>query len=137
MDLKNLAAQVLLDKMDANANPETAKSALEEISAGNGFDLGSIVSQFTSEGGELASKVSSWLGDGANEPISAEQVQSAIGSERISSFAQKLGISTESASSSLSELLPELIDKSSQGGNLLAAVNGGGGLRGLASKLFG
>ncbi len=137
MDIKNFAAQILSEKMGANANPQAAKAALEEISAGRGFDLGSVVSQFSSEGGEIASKVNSWLGDGANEAISADQVRSAIGSERISSFADKLGVSTEAASSSLSEVLPALIDKSSQGGELLAGLNGAGGLRGLASKLFG
>ena len=137
MDIKNFAAQVLSEKLGTNANPEAARAALEEISAGNGFDLGSIVSQFSSEGGDIAGKLNSWLGDGANEAISAEQVQSAIGSERISSFAEKLGVSQEAASNSLSEVLPALIDKSSSGGELLAGLNGAGGLRGLVSKLFG
>ncbi|MBT8389752.1 MAG: DUF937 domain-containing protein [Altererythrobacter sp.] len=123
--------------MGANANPEAARAALEEISSGDGFDLGNIVSQFSSEGGDIAGKVSTWLGDGANEAISAEQVQSAIGSERISSFAEKLGVSQEAASSSLSEVLPTLIDKSSSGGELLAGLNSAGGLRGLMSKVFG
>lgn len=137
MDIKNLAAQVLSEKLGSNANPQAARAALEEISAGNGFDLGSIVSQFSSEGGEIAGKLNSWLGDGDNEPISADQVRTAIGSERISSFAEKLGVTTESASSSLSEILPGLIDQSSRGGELLAGLNNAGGLRGLASRFFG
>lgn len=137
MDIKNFAAQALSEKLGANANPETARAALEEITSGGGFDIGGIVSQFSSEGGDIAGKLNSWLGDGANESISAEQVQSAIGSEQIASFAEKLGVSQEAASSSLSDVLPALIDKSSSGGELLAGLSGGGGLRGLAAKLFG
>ena len=45
-------------------------------------------------------------------------------------------IGRDEASSSLSQILPDLIDKSSKGGSLLDSVGGAEGLAGLASKFF-
>ncbi|MBT8093051.1 MAG: DUF937 domain-containing protein [Gammaproteobacteria bacterium] len=137
MDIKSLASQLVMNKLGATSDSSTAESALDELVGGSGgFDLGDIVGQFTGSGGDLASKAKSWLGDGANEAISPEQLQDAIGGDKIEAFAAKLGIGREEASSGLSSVLPELIDKSSQGGNLLDSVGGVSGLAGLASKFF-
>ena len=137
MDLKNMATQLLMEKMGGNADAGTASSALDDLlGGGGGFDLGRVVSQFTGEGGELAHKAQSWLGDGANEAISVDQIKQVIGSDKISAFAQKLGVDADTAGASLSQFLPEVIDKSSSGGNLLDSVGGVGGLRGLASRFF-
>ncbi len=137
MDLKSLATQILMEKIGAANNPAAAESALDNLADGDkSFDLSDIVGKFTGSGGDLAAKAQSWLGDGANESISASEVQDAIGSDKISAFAEKLGIGADEASSSLSEILPQLIDKSSQGGSLLESIGGTGGLAGLASKFF-
>ena len=137
MDIKELATQLLMSKMGGAKDTGAAASALDDLVGGsNGFDLGDIVGQFTGGGGDLAAKAQSWLGDGANQSISPAQIQDAIGGDKIQAFASKLGIGSDEASSGLSQLLPELIDKSSRGGNLLDSVGGAGGLAGLASKLF-
>lgn len=137
MDLKSLATRILMDKIGGANDPAAAESALDELVDGDKhFDLGDIVGQFTGSGGDLAAKARSWLGDGANESISASQVQEAIGGDKIAAFAEKLGIGKDEASGSLSEILPQLIDKSSHGGSLLDSVGGAGGLAGLASKYF-
>ncbi|MBT8065801.1 MAG: DUF937 domain-containing protein [Gammaproteobacteria bacterium] len=137
MDIKNLATQLLLSKINGANDSGAAESALDDLVGGNkGFDLGAIVGQFTGGNSNLASKAKSWLGDGANESISPAQIQDAIGGDKIEAFARKLGIGQEEASSSLSQVLPELIDKSSQGGNLLDSVGGMSGLAGMASKFF-
>ncbi len=94
----------------------------------------SVVGQLTAGGGDLAKKAKSWLGDGSNDSISPAQLQDAIGGDKIDAFASKLGIDREEASSSLSQILSELIDESNQGGNLLGSV---GDVAGLASKFFG
>lgn len=137
MNFKDLAAQVVMSKIGGANNSSEAGSALDELVDGDkSFDLGDIVGKFTNSGGDLASKARSWLGDGANESISPSQLQDAIGIDKIESFAKKLGIGTEEASGKLSEIMPELIDKSSSGGSLLDSVGGVKGLRGLASKFF-
>jgi uncharacterized protein YidB (DUF937 family) len=137
MDIKSLATQLLISKIGGANDPGAAESALDDLVGGSGgFDLGDIVGQFTGAGGDLASKAKSWLGDGANDSISPAQVQDAIGGDKIEAFASKLGIGQEEAGNGLSQILPELIDKSSQGGNLLDSVGGAKGLAGLASKFF-
>ena len=137
MNFKDLAAQIVMSKIGAANNSSEAASALDELTEGSKeFDLGDIVGKFANSGGDLASKAKSWLGDGANESISPSQVQDAIGIDKIKSFADKLGIGTDEASGKLSEIMPELIDRSSQGGSLLDSVGGIKGLGGLASKFF-
>ena len=137
MDLKALATQMIMDKIGAANDPQKAESALGELmGSSSGLDLGQIVGQFTQSNGDLAAKAMSWLGDGDNEPVTASQVQDALGSDKVEAFASKLGVGTEEASSSLSDILPQLIDKSSRGGQLLDSVGGKEGLFGLASKFF-
>lgn len=137
MDIKGLATQLLMSKISGANDSGAAASALDDLVGGSsGFDLGDIVGQFTGGGADLASKAQSWLGDGSNESISPAQIQDAIGGDKIEAFASKLGIGRDEASGSLSRMLPELIDKSSKGGNLLDSVGGAAGLAGMASKFF-
>ena len=137
MNFKDLATQIVMRKIGGANNSAEAGSALDELVDGSKeFDLADIVGKFTNSGGDLASKAKSWLGDGANESVSPSQVQDAIGIDKIKSFADKLGIGTEEASGKLSEIMPELIDRSSRGGSLLDSVGGIKGLGGLASKFF-
>ena len=138
MNFKDLATQVLMNKIDGANSSSDAKSALDSLVDGDkSFDLGEIVGKFQASGGDLARMATSWLGDGANDSISASQVQEAIGADKIAEFARKLGIGADDAGEKLSEVLPELIDKSSQGGNLLDSIGGKGGLlAGLATRFF-
>jgi len=137
MDIKSLATELIMSKIGGANDSGAASSALDDLVGGSGgFDLGDIVGKFTGSGGDLASKAKSWLGDGGNEAVSASEIQDAIGSDKIEAFARKLGIGTEEASSGLSQILPDLIDKSSKGGDLLDSVGGVSGLAGLASKFF-
>lgn len=137
MDIKKLAVEMLMKKMGNNSDQGTAESALSGlVGRGNDFDIGSLVGQLTGAGGDISSMAKSWLGDGENKSISASQIQDAIGGDKVSDFASKLGISREEASSGLSEMLPQLIDQSSKGGNLLESIGGVGGLAGMASKFL-
>lgn len=86
----------------------------------------------------LGETVNSWMGNGENLPISAEQIKNVLGSERIQHFAGQLGIDTEQASAKLAEYLPQVVDKLTPEGRL---PEGGDlatrGLELLKSKLFG
>ncbi len=104
-----------------------------------GFDLSNIMSALSgdSEGG-LASIVSSWIGSGDNEAIDGSTLTNLLGSDAISSFADKLGIDTDTALSGLSDALPNMVDKATpEGSSLLDSVGGLDGLMGMAGKLFG
>jgi uncharacterized protein YidB (DUF937 family) len=58
----------------------------------------------------LGDVAKSWVGKGANLPISIDQVKSVLGSGKIAAIASKLGISTEQATHSLAQVLPHAID---------------------------
>ena len=101
----------------------------------SGLDLGLLISKFSSAG--LGNLVNSWLGDGANESISANQITEMFGSSQISEFASKLGLSQEEAAGGLSDAIPQMMDKASSGGSLMDSIGGISGALGAAGKLFG
>jgi uncharacterized protein YidB (DUF937 family) len=99
------------------------------------LDLSSLISKFSSAG--LGNVVNSWLGDGANDSISAGQIKEMFGSNQISEFASKLGLSQEEAAGGLSDAIPQMVDKASSGGSILDSIGGLSGALGAAGKLFG
>jgi len=78
--------------------------------------LGSVLGALQSKG--LGDVVSSWVGTGANKSISPEQVQSALGHEKVQQFAKQAGVSGSEASAALAGMLPGLVDKLSPDGKL-------------------
>jgi uncharacterized protein YidB (DUF937 family) len=62
--------------------------------------------------------VSSWISTGENKSISPEQLQSALGQEKLSQFAKQAGVSGSEASAALAGMLPGLVDKLSPDGKL-------------------
>lgn len=100
-----------------------------------GLDLSSLVNAM--QQGGLSNIVQSWLGDGANEPVSGEQLQATLGEDKINAFAQQTGMSHDQALSGLQDLLPNLVDQSSQGGQLLSNNPNNDALAGLVGNLIG
>jgi uncharacterized protein YidB (DUF937 family) len=82
----------------------------------SGQGLANLVQSMKEKG--LSEVVSSWIGTGQNLPISAAQIQSALGSEKITQLSQKAGISQEDAATNLSKLLPEVVDKLTPNGSV-------------------
>jgi len=78
--------------------------------------LAGLVQSFQSKG--LGDIVNSWVSNGPNQPISPDQVHSALGSNTINDIAAKLGVSPQTASSGLSQLLPQMVDKLTPNGQI-------------------
>lgn len=100
-------------------------SGLVETIAGQGAAGGvsGLVEAFQKGGlGEIAQ---SWVSSGANQPISAEQVQAVLGSGAIGQFAEKLGVDPQVGAAKLAELLPGLVDRLTPGGQLPTEGLGG------------
>ena len=75
-----------------------------------------IVAQFEKQG--LGPTVKSWVSTGDNHPISADQIQRAIGYEKLQELGTKLGISPDQMAAKLSEFLPKAIDKATPRGTV-------------------
>lgn len=88
-----------------------------------------LLAQFQEKG--LGDQVASWIGTGANQPISAENVQAALGSDQLQQLAGQMGVSHDEAASGLAGLLPQVVDKLSPEGNLPEGGNVMNMLKGL------
>jgi uncharacterized protein YidB (DUF937 family) len=64
-----------------------------------------------SQGQGLGELVASWIGTGSNRAISADQLTSLLGAERVESLGQGAGLSGSLTAGALAALLPALIDK--------------------------
>jgi uncharacterized protein YidB (DUF937 family) len=73
-----------------------------------------IVAQLEQQG--LGSTVRSWVGTGANQPITPDQVHQAFGSDTVKQLAARLNITPEDLAAKLSQVLPQAIDKLTPGG---------------------
>ena len=93
------------DAGEVAAHPGLFKGVVEMIETRG---VASIVEQLKKAG--LSSIVGSWVGKGANLPISADQVSSAFGPEVIEKLAQKAGLPAGQVSTLLAKFLPGMVD---------------------------
>ena len=71
--------------------------------------LTGLIQKLRAEG--AAEIVDSWVSWEENLPISPTQIKSALGTEPIENLAGKVGVSVETASDKLAELLPVLVNR--------------------------
>jgi len=136
MDIAQLVQQVISQKLGQEVDGDTVSQALSALSGdGEGFSVSSLVSKFSSFDG-LDDVLGSWLGDGENAPIDADTIMNIFDGAQISEFASKLGLDQGSAASLLSQAVPDIVDKSSSGGELLDSIGGIEGAMGMLKKLF-
>jgi uncharacterized protein YidB (DUF937 family) len=92
-----------------SAQAKLASAVVKKLRTNDGGGLNSLLQQLESKGlGQIAQ---SWVGTGANQPISPEQLKSALGSDWIQQLASHVGVSPEVISSHLSEILPKIVDR--------------------------
>ena len=131
--LGDLAGQALSGALSGSGGSQSGLmgAALELLNNHPG-GIGGLAQAFEQNG--LGGIAQSWIGNGANSPVSADQIQSVLGSDAVKAFAEKAGVSPEAASGHLAELLPSLVDKLSHNGEAPAE---GTDLLSLGMKLFG
>ncbi len=137
MDILQAGARLLSEELGLQVDTDTVSSALSSL-LGDGqgnIDLGALTGKLAASG-NLSSLVSSWLGDGANAPISAESLKSLLGEGAVADFAANIGVNTDTAARGLSDVLPQMVDKASSGGSLLDAAGGVDGLLGAARSFL-
>lgn len=79
-------------------------------------DLNGLVAAL--EKGGLGAQVQSWLGPGANQPITAEQLKAIIGNSQVQDFARKLGLPVDETLKTMAQYLPDIVDKASPNGTI-------------------
>jgi uncharacterized protein YidB (DUF937 family) len=106
-----------------------AASLASQLTSGGGAGLAGLVQQFTSSG--LGSQVASWVGNGSNLPVSPQQIEQVMGSDRIRQLAAEHGIDPQQVSSQLARILPALVDKLTPNGQVAQGPSALDGLKGL------
>jgi uncharacterized protein YidB (DUF937 family) len=133
MDLMNLAKGMLAQKLggDSAAVGGVLNSL---IGGGDKADIGGLLAGLKEKG--LGDVAESWLGDGENQEVSADQLKEVLGAEKVSAAAAELGTDEGSLLDSLKDAIPQMVDQGSSGGSLLDKVGGIGGLAGMAKKFL-
>ena len=81
---------------------------------GMGGGLGGLVSQFEQAG--LGHIAQSWVGNGANMPVSPDQLQSVFGHGQVQNMASQAGMEPHDFLSQLSQHLPNAVDQMTPNG---------------------
>ncbi len=107
MGLFDSIAGAVMGELSGGDNDQLVKVAMNLLNEHGG--LQGVLDKLK-EGG-LGEQVASWVGTGANLPISAEQITQALGSGPLAEMASKFGISPETLGTQLAQNLPNLVDK--------------------------
>lgn len=111
------ALKGVLGEAEAGALPALLNAVLAKTQY---HDLSGLVAAL--QQGGLDTQVKSWLGNGANLPISEDQLKAVLGNTQVQEFARHLGLPVDQALALLAKYLPEIVDKASPNG----AVQPGG-----------
>ena len=105
--------------------------------------LNGFLARFRNAG--LGDTAQSWVTAGDNAPLSNEQLESALGADKISSLAASAGVEHSTAASALSAIVPQVVDRLTPDGEMpadnqgfLSKISGYmGGLGGAAAGAVG
>jgi len=134
-DILNIGAGLLKDKIQGSDSQ--LGEALSSILSNNEgqLDLSNIISSLGN--GNIGEIVSSWVGNGENASIDADGIKNLLGEDKISEFAEKLGVDVDSATSALQDVLPQVVDKATpDGDSILDSLGGVEGIMDFAKKFF-
>jgi len=144
-ELFRMGAELIQNNSDdatTGLDLDAISNALSGVLGGEdgGIDLASLATKLSD--GNFGEMISSWFGNGENISMDLSQVSELLGSDKISQFAEQLGISTESAEQALADALPNVVDQATSGDNnlvddLLAQVGGTKGAMDMLGKMFG
>jgi uncharacterized protein YidB (DUF937 family) len=88
----------------------------EVLGSGGQGGLSAIVAKLEQAG--LGEQVKSWIGNGQNLPITAEQLQKVLGSDTVRQLAAKYNIPVDQITEILAQRLPKAVDQASPDGKL-------------------
>jgi len=83
---------------------------------GRSGGLQGLVGAFEQAG--LGHIVQSWIGNGPNQPVSAQQLQSVLGDNQVQAMAGQAGMAPQNLLSELSRHLPNAVDGMTPNGRL-------------------
>jgi uncharacterized protein YidB (DUF937 family) len=107
------ALKGVLGQLEAAVLPVVLSEVLGNGSQGG---LNAIVAKLQQAG--FGDQVKSWIGNGQNLPITAEQLQQVLGSDTVKQLAARFNIPLDQLSKVLAQQLPLAVDHASPDGKL-------------------
>jgi uncharacterized protein YidB (DUF937 family) len=92
----------------------------EVLGQGGQGGLNAIVAKLEQAG--LGAQVKSWIGNGQNLPITADQLRAALGSDVVKQLAARFNVPIDKLSEVLAQQLPQAVDHASPAGTLPPAA---------------
>jgi uncharacterized protein YidB (DUF937 family) len=83
---------------------------------GAGGGLGGLLSSFEQAG--LGHIAQSWIGNGPNQPVSPQQLQTVFGEDQVQTMSRQSGMAPHDFLSQLSQHLPRVVDSMTPNGRL-------------------
>jgi uncharacterized protein YidB (DUF937 family) len=102
-----------LGEAEAAALPAVINAVLAKTQY---HDLNGLVAAL--QKGGLNAQVQSWLGPGANLPVTEDQLTAVLGNAQIQEFARHLGLPVDQTLKLLAQYLPDIVDKASPNGTI-------------------
>ena len=117
MGLLDIVGGLIGGQAGGNSQSALITTALEFINNQPG-GLNGLIEKFKAGGaGDI---IGSWVGNGENQPISADTLQNVLGSDVVGSLASKVGIDPSQASSILAQVLPHVVTGATPNGEVPA-----------------
>lgn len=102
----------------AGDHPQLGSEIANLVHTGPG-GLSALVQQFQANG--LGSIIQSWVSTGPNQPITAQQIQQALGSDKVKQIAARIGLDPNVVTQKLSTMLPQIVNHLTPSGQIPAA----------------
>jgi uncharacterized protein YidB (DUF937 family) len=115
--LDNLGLGDMLKNLLGQAEQAGLPAVINNVLAQTQYhDLNGLVAAL--QKGGLNTQVQSWLGPGANLPVSEDQLKAVLGNTQLQDFARQLGLPVDETLKNLAQYLPDIVDKASPNGTL-------------------
>jgi uncharacterized protein YidB (DUF937 family) len=107
------ALKGVLGQVEGAALPTLINTVLAQTQY---HDLNGLVAAL--QKGGLGPQVQSWLGPGANLPITEDQLKAILGNTQVQEFARQMGLPVDQTLKLMAQYLPEIVDKASPNGTI-------------------
>lgn len=118
---------------DKQGQPDAIVGMLRQVLTSEG-GISALVSKFEAAG--LGSEAKSWVGTGANQPITPEHIDQVFSAEKLQTWAAAAGTTPDKLRTVLAEALPQAVDHATPDGQVPSA-GGMPDLSGLLSRFAG
>ncbi len=107
-------------KLGGQQGTDGGVASLQKLVSSSG-GLHGLTSKLASSG--LEKQVQSWVGHGQNQPVSGNQIKSAMDQGQVNSMAKQSGMSSDETCDHVAKALPDMVDQATPEGHMPAPEN--------------